>query len=665
MKTIFISLMLIMASAVMIYAQPAVNVGTVTGAQGQVVTVPVTVSGCDATNSGTGVTGMEIHITYTDAVQYFGITNLYSGFSAGDWTFNGTGTQFIGLWSSPTFLPYDLPDGTVLFEIQFIARNGGTSPLQFLNVGSQTILLDASFEVIAGTSWNNGSVTMPAPAATTSWNSSASQSWTTVSNWSNGLPGLTSNVTVASGTMLIDNANFLCNNLAINAGAALTINSGITVSIPGNLILDSDASHTRTGSLINNGTLNVAGQRIVKRWLEGGMNHFISTPLRLGTTVNTIYNPSNPGWAYSWDETTASWNNLFELTTPIQIGYGYVVNYTDNEMLDFSITDNPGFNMANSYNPNTSYTNGNGWILVGNPYLASLNWLGSGWTKSKIDNGIYFYNGTTYASFVGGVGTNGGTQYIPAMQGFFIHANGSGPNFVMPRASLVHNAQPYYKNTINDLLRIRISGNGHEDEAVVRFIAEAGNGFDTELDAYKLMSMNDEVPQVYTVASDMDLSINSQPELLTSVVVPVKTLTAQPGAFSLNVEGTDSFASDVNILLEDKSTGGLTDLRMNAQYSFEAGSGVSERFVLHFTKSTGLGDDINTQGSVYVSGNTIFIRDVEGKASVYALTGQLIQSTDLSSGTLNNIQMSNVPAGIYLVKVQSAQGSFATKVHIK
>jgi hypothetical protein len=645
-------------------AQTSVTLGTVSAGQGQIVSVPVTLSGCDATTGGTGITGIEMHFSYTSALQYYGISGLYSGFSAGDWTYNGTGSQFIALWSTPTFLPYDIPNGTVLFNVQFIARNGGTSPLNFLATGSQSILLDSNFDIIAGTTWNNGSATVPAAAATSTWSSSTAQSWTTAANWSNGLPGLNTNVIVATGVVTIDNAAFLCNNLTVNPGAGMTINSGITVSVPGSLTLESSASNLPTGSLINNGTLNVTGQRKVKRFLTGGMNHFISTPLRLGTTVSTIYNPYNPGWAYNWNESSASWSSMIQLTTPLIIGSGYVVNYTLPQTLTFSITDNPGFNMGGTYNPNTSYTSGNGWNLVGNPFTAPLNWLATGYTKSKIDNAIYFYNGTTYASFVNGVGTNGGTQYIPAMQGFFIHANATGPNFVMPRSACVHHAQTYYKDAPADLLRISILGNDASDETVIRFSNASTEGFDTDYDAYKLMSMDESVPQVYSSIPDADFSINSLPEINSTVIVPVSYRAATDGMYSLNFENIVSFAKDVEIYLEDLNTGAVTDLRSSKSYSFETTAGTSDRFRIRFEKSTGIGDRNQQGASVFSLNKNIYVNNVHGMIQVYTMAGQ--QVTNLNSdGSLTTVGMNHAPEGIYLVKTVNGNTTKVTKVLVK
>ena len=87
------------------------------------------------------------------------------------------------------------------------------------------------------------------------------------------------------------------------------------------------------------------------------------------------------------------------------------------------------------YNHNNTYTKG--YNLVGNPYPSPINWdAGAGWTKTNIDNALYYFQasttdqyGGTYSTYINGVSSDGkATAVIPSMQGFFIHVtDGSYP----------------------------------------------------------------------------------------------------------------------------------------------------------------------------------------------------------------------------------------------
>ena len=71
------------------------------------------------------------------------------------------------------------------------------------------------------------------------------------------------------------------------------------------------------------------------------------------------------------------------------------------------------------------------WNFVGNPYPCTINWDASGWTKTNINDAIYIWDATLnsgqggYMSYIGGVGTDGGSEFIPPSQGFFIEVDPS------------------------------------------------------------------------------------------------------------------------------------------------------------------------------------------------------------------------------------------------
>ena len=82
------------------------------------------------------------------------------------------------------------------------------------------------------------------------------------------------------------------------------------------------------------------------------------------------------------------------------------------------------------YNHNNTYTQG--FNLVGNPYPSPIDWNASaGWTKTNIDNALYYFKasttdqyGGTYSTYINGISSDGVVNnIIPSMQGFFIHVS--------------------------------------------------------------------------------------------------------------------------------------------------------------------------------------------------------------------------------------------------
>ena len=659
MKKILLSFSLILAVVIGLKAQPTLTVGTATGTPGATVNVPVSISGCSSSNGGTPVLNMQFFISFTNAVSYVGLTNFSALTPSNTWVSGGTTSLFSTNWSAADFsTPVSIPDGTVLFEIQFNPGAGGTSPLNFVG---ECMLFDVNLDEIPGLVLNNGSVTASS-AATSAWTGTGN--WSNVANWSNGLPGSNTAATISSGTVTVDVPS-VASSLVIEPNAALTLNSEVLLTVS-SLTLNSSSNNSATGSFINNGGTLSTTSSSVKRWLNGAKNYFISNPLRNTVELSSLYFAGNNGWFYKYAEPTSTWINMYDFLEDVQVGYGYSINYTNSQMLTFSSTNTDPFNPNATVAPTITRTGTNGWNLVGNPFSSSLDWLGTGWTKTNVDNAIYFYNGTGYSSFIAGVGSPvGTTQYIPAMQGFFVHANASSPKLTMPKASMVHNSQTYYKEAvqIENILRLALIGNNTSDETVIRFHNGASTQFDSDFDAYKLMSMNTEVGQIYS-KGDVDYSINAQPELSLGVEVPVSVMIGLEGEYSIHASELNSFATNVGIYLEDTQLNKIVNLKETPSYTFNALTGTTDRFKVVFNTSAGIGDS-KTAGFVYVSGRTLFIDGANGLVEVYSTSGQLVATTKIANSTPNTLNLSNVSAGIYIVKVLDGNDVHTSKVVVK
>jgi len=660
MKKILLSFVLLFSFALGLLAQPALTVGNVTSTSGAIVNVPVSITGCDLGNGGTPLTAMQFFISYNNVVNYIGLTNFYAGMPASDWVYSGNLSMVATNWAEPTYTQaLSIPDGTVLFEIQFSPNFGGTGALNFIG---ENQLYDVNYTEIQSALFINGSVTLN-PAATASvWNGTGN--WSSNANWSNGIPGSITNASIASGTVTVD-VPAIANQLVIEPNAALTLSNATSLIVSG-LTLNSTADGSASGSYINNGgILTVNGDTHIKRWLSGGENHFISNPLRNTIELSSILYSGNPGWIYKYNEPANNWVNMWGLLEDVQIGYGYSLNYLNNQILSFNSTNTNPFNVNATVAPTITFTNGNGWNLVGNPFTSAINWLGSGWTKTNIDNAIYFYNGTGYSQFVGGVGTpEGTTSFIPVTQGFFVHANAASPRLTIPKASAVHNNQQYYKeaDVIDNILRLALIGNGYSDEAVIRFHNEATSSFDADFDAYKLMSMNSGVGQIFS-KGDVEYSINSMSELTSSVEVPVSLLIGVSGEYTISASDLTSFGNNVAVYLDDTELNTVVNLMETPSYTFNVSAGTSNRFKLLFNTSTGIEDPKST-GFVYASGNNINIDGLNGSAQVYDISGKLVALKEIQSGEINIISLSAEANGIYLVKVIDGKSVSSHKVMV-
>ena len=609
---------------------------------GQIASVPVYATGL------TDILSLQFEIQYnTSLISAISVTNLHAGLSAGGWYNNAAndGSVFVS-WLDID--PYSIPDGEAICTIDFIVNQGGLASLHLWNEE----VADNNGNLMGVTN-TDGSLTFTAPYASTTWTGTGN--WYTFGNWSNGYPGGSTDAIIASGIVTVNDYEAITKNLTVSAGAGLTLNSGKAMSINGNFVLASATSSLPSGSFLHNSTapnLKVTGTTQAQRWLEAGKIHMIGIPLQTATLQDFFF-PANNGYFYSYNEGTGTWENPWTLTTQLVPSVGYLVDFVNDQM----ITLTGPVNHDASYSPTVTYTGSNGYNLVSNPYPTSLDWNNaSGWTKTKVDNAVYVWNGTQYASYVGGVGSNGGSQYLAPFQGFFIHTNGSGPALSIKKAARVHNAVNFMKQGEAQTLRIALNGNGSADESVVYLNENATSSFDTEMDAYKLFTLQQGVPSLYTRMDATDYSINALPSNQNHSISLV-TNAPVAGEYTFSFNGIETFESNYSFLLKDKLTGEVYDLRNNNQVRLNLSENSGDRFELNILKSgLGIGNTTLANANVYSNGQTLYFENcAHSTAKVYSVSGNLVMSQNIGGEKLAKAQVS-VASGAYMAQITSQEG---------
>jgi hypothetical protein len=99
-----------------------------------------------------------------------------------------------------------------------------------------------------------------------------------------------------------------------------------------------------------------------------------------------------------------------------------------------------------------------GWNLVANPYPSAIDWEASSWTKSGIENSVYWWNTEKqqFSSYVNGIGINGGSNVIPAAAGFFVKAHQNTPALACNESVKVQKNQVRYRKKLFVLSLSRI-----------------------------------------------------------------------------------------------------------------------------------------------------------------------------------------------------------------
>ncbi len=494
-------------------------------------------------------------------------------------------------------------------------------------------------------------------------------------------------------------------NLTIGTGSVTTISAagqgvkGIllcndTLNAGGNLTLLSTSAQT---ALINGtGTGQVLGNVKMQRYLDSSFGYrIISSPFQvatigqlsahvdLGATFTRFYK-YNEDVAYSgWIRDTVSGDTL-------QPMHGYSANFGaafSNTTFSLNGVVSNGTVSYTLYNHNNPYTLG--YNLVSNPYPSPIDWTAStGWTKTNIDNAIYyFHHGDTnqyygsYSSYIGGISSDGvAGNIIPAMQGFFVHVtDGSYPvtgTLACTNAVRTTNLSPYFHKPTGSggrpLIRIDAGfANGtYSDPTVVYFDDRATPAFDRDFDALKLMNTDASTPSLYSVSQDNNnMSIQALPELADSSanVIPLGINTENDGEIVFKVRGIESVPEGMHIYFLDAKTGTVQDLQSAPRYGQYLDKGKYEnRFFLMYTYREqaaipGFSNDL----TAYASGYDLYVYLLCGTGDLFVtnMLGQVVLKSTLTGNGYHKVRCP-FAAGIYVATLFSTMGKQSKKVFI-
>jgi hypothetical protein len=501
-------------------------------------------------------------------------------------------------------------------------------------------------------------------------------------------------------------SNRTLNNLIINNSSGVSISdtlkvSGIVypafgaLSAGGKLTLLSTS--TATALIDGGGAGSVTGVVTMQRYLPSGFGYrYLSSPFQ-STTVAEFSNDINlaasfsPIYRYNENLNTAGWVNYSNtgcLLNPLE---GYAVNCGSSAVaktIDLRGVVNDGtINSATLYNHNYTYTLG--FNLAGNPYPSPIDWNSvAGWTKTNVDNAIYYFNAGatdqytgTYSTYINGISSDGvASNIIPSMQAFFVHvSNGSYPvsgSLTVNNAARLTTANPaFHKATPDERPLVRLSAafesdTLHADYAACYFEDDALPAYVSGEDALKLENTDMRLPNLYALSSDVaKLSI-------TGISTPVDT----DATISLGISSAkDSWAvikpamisrlpAGMYAYLADAQEHTITELQTMPYYRARLQKGVTEgRFYLIFSRNAqvsipGVPDPLKAYSK---DGNLhVYLSAESGSIRVVNSIGQLVNTSALTGKGFHEIPL-GVSSGVYVVSLITAGGQVSGTVLIQ
>ncbi|HPD66410.1 MAG TPA: hypothetical protein P5050_12410 [Bacteroidia bacterium] len=475
------------------------------------------------------------------------------------------------------------------------------------------------------------------------------------------------------GTIIINNKAYMYNNSATVTYGNIYFKSTLTnysksVSV--------ETTDTSTGNFITLSTVSGNKDITVNRHITHSGWHYVSSPVS-----NAQSNVFNGAALYSYDETKGAWV-AHKSGENLVVGKGYDVYYKNkNQVVTFTGTMNTGSVVMNL---TKTLSGGQGYNLVGNPYPAAIDWdAATGWTKTNISNAIYVWDmkNNNIAAYNNKVGTNGGSNMIPATSAFFVICNNTlGGSLKMTDAVKVNSKPNFRESKPENIVRVKLSNGLRYDETVIRFDETATSKFDHEFDAEKMYSFDASTPQIYSFSKEnIDLAISAMNMTSEPVHVQLGYIANAEGKYSLDFN-FESFDPTVNVYLEDTELNIMHDLH-TGNYVFNTVTGENNsRFILHFipvqiVNNNSGNDTLNSNVSaienkadngnmkIYSVNKKIYVQTVSENTSVsvFNVSGQEIISENLKGIGLHSIDM-QAYNGCFIVRTISGELAYSAKV---
>ncbi len=650
-------------------------------------------------------------------------TTLAFGTTAQTLTLSGTGSNTLA--NSGTI---DMSTGPNAAHVLKIAASGIASFGTLIPGTGSTVEYNGGTQAINGVTYHNlaitnaGTKTAPASTLTVGGNlaintgstlaANGSYGISVAGNWSNSgtFTHNSGTVSFAGGTQSIAGSSATAfNNLSINSGSTTTITSagqtvkGIlksdgTLNTGGYLTLLSTAA--QTALIDGSGSGSVAGNVTVQRYLASGFGYkYVSSPFT-AATVSQFAEEANLSatfptfYRYDENQETAWWFDYTTTTNALVPMMGYAANFgssTDPKTISISGGVSNGTLTPLSLS-NNNKTHTRGFNLVGNPYPSPINWeAGSGWTKTNIDNAIYYFDaGSTdqyvgsYSSYIGGHSSDGlATGIIPAMQGFFVHvSDGTFPvvaTLGFTNTVRVTTLNPlYHKKTFAPALPlIRLSAGftdntGKPDPLVILLDNQASDAFNREQDAVKMMNTSPDVPSFYSVAANSPFAIKALPEPYDSVtIIPLGISTLKAGEIGFRLLTTEGTDPGLHLYFKDYMDGSVMALGNSAVYRayLEAGE-YNRRFALLVSRNEiPVRNNTNHELDAYVSDGKLYVyldqlKDQMAELRVTDMLGRILHSEKVTGTGIYPASFRCTP-GIYIVSLRTEYNVMTRKIFIR
>ncbi|PQJ72651.1 T9SS type A sorting domain-containing protein [Polaribacter butkevichii] len=551
--------------------------------------------------------------------------------------------------------------------------------------------------------------------------STGSGDWSTPATWTitdpnanggvNTVPSNIDDVFVStSHTVDVSSGNdAVCNNLTTGGSSGgVDLRDGSTLTVEGDVSLGRFDNSLRlfhgTGApptLIIKGT--ITDRRIyLRKVLSNNKWFLISSPFLnakkskfLTGSTNTVTNSVANGFTgdgsktsfASYDDANAS-GSKYVYTLEASKTSGNLTDAAGYSILLDNSPSNASYTMNGKYHHGATTSvaisdAGNGYNLVGNPYLAYIyaNDAANATHNVLLDNNsildeatIWLWDGDN-ATWVTVNKSDAAAYHISPTQGFFVKAKTGGGAFTFDKDLETHatNGDVFLKTTNNRFeIDLTISTDKLSRKTAIRYIDNTTTSFDNGYDSSVFGGYSEDF-QVYTQlleSTTKNLAIQSLPTKgLETMVVPVGVKAPANSEITFSAKSLNVPAG-YNVYLEDKTNNILTRLdEANAAYTTTVTSAITEgRFFIHTSAFSVLSLESELLEGVSIfktdNSNLRIVGLQQGKVSVSLvnLIGKTVMNSSFKASTVNNIALPKLATGVYIVQLETEAGKLNKKI---
>ncbi|HEY1195257.1 DUF7507 domain-containing protein [Flavobacterium sp.] len=523
----------------------------------------------------------------------------------------------------------------------------------------------------------------------------SSTTWTS-SGWSNGSPGLTKRAIINSAATQPFTTNTTACSLVINVptgtgdpnvvipeGVTLTITNGVTSN--GKLVFENGSSLVQTNNVTNTGEIVYKRKTSVRRY---DFTYWSMPVTKAGFKMKNLSPNTLADKYFYFDSAVGNWALDYNGEMDMLTGIGYNIRAPqDHDLTTASDFFGRFTGVPNNGNIPTAVAAGK-WNMIGNPYpsaisaaqfLAENDGVGAlyFWAHANlpVNDGtdIYYRYKDDFVTYndLGTAGPAPFDGYIAAAQGFIIKAPTATINFNNGQRRSGNNTK-FFKTAESTVEKYRLwlkfaNTTGDFKQILVGYAQGATNSIDTNFDATSMAASGS--VDFYSINSSKKLVIQGRawPFVKTDVVT-FGYMAASKGDYIISIDQADGiFNENQEVFLQDKTTGKMTNLRLeNYKFTSEAGT-FNSRFVIRYVNTTlGTDDFENIADGVLVAVKNKIISISSSKeaitdVTVYNLLGQEV-FTKKKINT-NELEIPNLKTGnqVLLVKTTLENGYISTK----